>query len=53
VGSYAICPECAPSIRETSEESDEPVMECPSGMRFREWVLTLRDGRNTIEISTF
>jgi hypothetical protein len=26
---------------------------CPPGMRFRDWVLTLRNGRNTIEITAY
>jgi hypothetical protein len=50
VGSYAICPRCAPEFDDTD---DEPVITCPAGMRFRDWVLRLRGGRNTIEITTF
>jgi hypothetical protein len=50
VGSYAICPRCAPEFDDTG---DEPIIRCPAGMRFREWVLRLRGGRNTIEITTF
>ena len=49
VGSYAVCPECAPKF----DSSDEPIIHCPAGMRFRDWVLHLRGGRNTIEITTF
>jgi hypothetical protein len=50
VGSYAVCPQCAPTIDDTG---DEPIIRCPAGMRFRAWVLRLRGGRNTIEITTF
>ena len=49
VGSYAVCPSCAPKFA----DSDEPIIHCPAGMRFRDWVLHLRGGRNTIEITTF
>ena len=49
VGSYAICPQCASEINDTGE----PIITCPEGMRFRDWVLRLRGGRNTIEITTF
>jgi hypothetical protein len=51
IGSHAVCPECAPDIRKSADEHGEPVTACPPGMRFRDWVLTLRDGRNTIEIT--
>ena len=50
VGSYALCPQCAPEFDDTD---DEPVIRCPVGMRFRDWVLRLRGGRNTIENTTF
>jgi hypothetical protein len=50
VGSYAICPECA---RDFDESEDEPIIHCPTGMRFRDWVLRLRGGRNTIEITSW
>jgi hypothetical protein len=50
VGSYAICPECA---RDFHESEDEPVIHCPAGVRFRDWVLGLRGGRNTIEITSY
>jgi hypothetical protein len=52
IGSHAICPACAPAIRRTDEHG-EPVTTCPPGMRFRDWVLTLRNGRNTIEITAY
>ena len=50
LGSYAICPRCAPQIEDTGDES---LIQCPADMRFRDWVLRLRGGRNTIEIMTF
>jgi hypothetical protein len=50
VGSYAVCPQCAP---EFTDSDDEPVIHCPAGMRFRDWVLRIRGGRNTIEITTY
>ena len=50
VGSYVVCPQCAPDIDDTG---DEPIIKCPAGMRFRDWVLRLRGGRNTIEITAF
>jgi hypothetical protein len=50
VGSYAICPACSLEFDETE---DEPIIRCPEGMQFRDWVLRIRGGRNTIEITTF
>ena len=50
VGSYAVCPECAAKF---ADSEDEPIIPCPAGMRFRDWVMQLRGGRNTIEITTF
>jgi len=50
VGSYAVCPSCAPDFQDSD---DEPRIHCPAGMRFRDWVLRLRDGRNTIEITSW
>ena len=50
VGSFAICPQCASKFTDTD---DEPIIHCPAGMRFRDWVLQLRGGRNTIEITRF
>jgi hypothetical protein len=50
VGSYAVCPSCAPDF---DDSDDEPIIYCPAGMRFRDWVMRLRGGRNTIEITTY
>ena len=49
VGSYAVCPQCAPDF----DDSDELLIHCPAGMRFKDWVMRLRNGRNTIEITTY
>ena len=50
VGSYAVCPQCAPDFHDSD---DDPIIHCPAGVRFRDWVLRIRGGRNTIEITTF
>jgi hypothetical protein len=52
--SWAICPKCAPDFRETAKKCNEEdtITECPSGLSFRDWVLSLRGGNNTIEISS-
>lgn len=54
-GSSAYCPGCAPGIEESarkySEEENIGAV-CPPGVSFREWVLAIRDGNNTITIST-
>jgi hypothetical protein len=50
VGSYAVCPQCAPDFHDSD---DDPIIHCPAGVRFRDWVLSIRGGRNTIEITTF
>lgn len=44
IGSYAVCPKCA---LEVSSKVDG---HCPLGMSFRQWVLALRGGDNTIRI---
>ena len=44
LGSSAICPGC------TKKWKVEDAV-CPEGMSFREWVLKLRNGNNTISIS--
>ena len=33
--------------------SGEPLVRCPAQTRFKDWVLQLRGGRNTIEITVF
>jgi hypothetical protein len=55
-GSYALCPKCAPQRVEAAKESgneDEISAQCPEGMSFREWVLQLRGGDNTIRIQSW
>jgi hypothetical protein len=42
--------QCAPDF---DDSDDEPLMHCPAGMRFKDWVMQLRGGRNTIEITTY
>lgn len=55
-GSYAYCPDCSPGlldrVKEYHEESHIKAV-CPPGVTFREWVLQLRGGDNTIKISSF
>lgn len=52
-GSYAYCPKCAreriESIRRYGEEKFI-ISHCPEGMSYREWVLALREGDNTVKI---
>ena len=50
---YAICPTCAPGIIRDAERTGEPFVHCPAQTRFKHWVLQLRGGRNTIEITAF
>ena len=51
VGSYAVCPHCAPKALETAKKCHEPVDAiCPEGVRFKDWVLKIRGGDNTIRI---
>lgn len=53
IGSYAACPECAADVIRRSEECgalDYSV--CPKEMSFKEWVMRIRGGDNTIRIST-
>lgn len=53
VGSYAVCPACAPSVIRHAEECDEfNYSVCPPKMSFKEWVMLLRGGDNTIRIIT-
>lgn len=52
-GSHAICPACTPSLLKDIEaygEQDGIKARCPEGMSFRDWVLQLRGGDNTIKI---
>lgn len=48
VGSYAVCPQCEGRVA-----PDEVDVRCPTGVPFRDWVLDLRGGDNTIRITSF
>lgn len=43
-GSTAVCPTCEPEFRKKIESNGEQseISECPEGMSFREWVLSIR-----------
>ena len=54
-GSQAYCPECAPHVEQKAIHYGEQKYirgRCPEGMAFREWVLILRGGDNTIRVLT-
>jgi hypothetical protein len=52
IGSYAICPRYAPAAMRSAEKHGELVdAVCPASMSFKDWVLALRGGDNTIRIS--
>ena len=53
MGTYSICPTCAPEIIRDAERFGEPFVRCPAQTRFKDWVLQLRNGMNTIEITIF
>ena len=36
-----------------AERTSETIVRCPAQTRFKDWVLQLRGGRNTIEITVF
>jgi hypothetical protein len=54
-GSYAYCPECAsrslPNIKAYGEMGYIKEY-CPSGVSYKDWVLSLRNGNNTIKVTT-
>lgn len=55
-GSHAVCPECAPAMLENIRKYGEERYirgTCPEGMSFKDWVLQLRGGDNTIRIQTW
>ena len=52
IGSWAVCPLCAPEALRNADQYHEPIdAVCPHGKSFRQWVLELRGGDNTIRIS--
>ncbi len=54
VSSYAVCPRCAPTTIENAHKYNEPVDAfCPEDKSFKEWVLELRGGDNTIRITSY
>ena len=55
-GSKACCPECAPRVAIAAKEHNEENYikgTCPIGVTFKNWVLKLRGGDNTIKLYTF
>ncbi|MEK7561044.1 MAG: hypothetical protein AAB539_03760 [Patescibacteria group bacterium] len=52
IGSFAVCPRCAPDAIRNAEKYHEPVdAVCPPHKSFKQWVLDMRGGDNTIRIS--
>lgn len=54
--SKAICPKCAPSWLDRINFYGEGMYlngRCPDDMSFKDWVLGLRGGNNTIKIQTW
>jgi hypothetical protein len=54
-GSKALCPECTSRMMKDIEEFNEHSYikaRCPDGVTFREWVLSLRGGNNTVTFYT-
>ena len=54
-GSKACCPACVRKVEQAADHYGEQRFikdRCPPGMMFREWVLKLRDGDNTVRIIT-
>jgi hypothetical protein len=41
MGTYSICPTCAPGIIRDAERTGEPFVRCPAQTRFKDWVLQL------------
>lgn len=55
-GSYAYCPDCVPRMMRIIREVNEEHLireHCPEGMSYHAWVMRLRDGNNTITVSTY
>lgn len=55
-GSKGVCPDCAPDFLERIKsygEEDYIKGVCPAGKLFRDWILELRGGNNTIKITYF
>ena len=55
-GSNAVCPDCSDRIRASALHYNELSYikaECPKDMSFKDWVVSLRCGDNTIKTYTF
>lgn len=55
-GSSAVCPACTPDVLKSTKkyhEKEHLKGECPKDMSFKDWVLKLRAGDNTIIIETY
>lgn len=50
LGSWAYCPKCTAKL--TSSEREQAELCCPAWMPFKDWVLQLRGGNNTIQVLT-
>lgn len=54
-GSKAACPTCAPQVEADATRYGETQYirdRCPPGLHYREWVLRLRGGNNTVTTYT-
>jgi len=50
--SKACCPQCVSKVRASAKKYHEERFikeECPEGMKFREWIMKLRGGDNTVK----
>ena len=45
MGTYSICPTCAPGIIRDADRTGEPFVHCPGTDTLQDWVLQLRGGR--------
>jgi hypothetical protein len=55
-GSKAVCPRCAPAVQKDAirfGETEHIRAYCPEGKSFKDWVVDLRGGDNTIQIRTW
>lgn len=52
-GSYAVCPKCHPSVMKDIERHNEQGHIrgiCPPNISFKNWILKIRNGNNSIKI---
>lgn len=55
-GSHAVCPKCEARVFDGAVkygEVNEIRAHCPDGMSFKNWVLQLRGGDNTIRVQSW